>query len=89
LAGDLGDLEAALYGDVDRPGRSSSRVVGSGSCSALVKLLGLNRDLYVAQDTWSGFETMLRTLKKYNLGYHLTPGGDRRVHIFISRNSTN
>ena len=71
MSGDLEDLEPALGG----AGRE--RVVGSGSCSALVKLLQGNSDLYVAQDTWTGYETMLRVLKKYNLGYHLTPGGKR------------
>lgn len=42
---------------------------GNGHCSALVKLLPNNSDLFVAQDTWNGFESMLRIVKKYNLNY--------------------
>ena len=42
---------------------------GHGHCSALIKLLPDNADLFVAQDTWNGFESMLRILKKYDLRY--------------------
>jgi len=68
IAGDLGDLESAL-----QPG-GAHHVVGSSSCSALIKLLPGNKDLLVSQDTWEGYETMLRILKKYNLPYHMTQG---------------
>ena len=52
----------------------SGRVLGSGSCSALVKLLPGGEDLLVAHDTWSSYETMLRVQKKYVLNYHMGPG---------------
>jgi len=68
IADDLGDLESVLK----KEGKRS--VVGSGKCSALVKLLDGNRDLYVAHDTWAGYNTMLRILKKYSFGFHLVPG---------------
>ena len=45
-------------------------VLGSGSCSALVKLLPGNQDLYVSHDTWNSYQSMLRVLKKYSLGFH-------------------
>ena len=61
------DLSTAL-------GFGKPQVLGSGSCSALVKLLPDNSDIYFAHDTWSGFETMLRIMKKYTLHYHTLAG---------------
>lgn len=69
LGGDLEDLESALN-------RSSpQRVLGSGSCSALVKLLPGQRDLLVAHDTWSSYQGMLRVVKKYSLPFRASAGG--------------
>lgn len=69
LGGDLEDLESALN-------RSSpQRVLGSGSCSALVKLLPGQRDLLVAHDTWSSYQAMLRIVKKYTLPFRTSAGG--------------
>ena len=51
------------------------KTVGSGSCSALIKLLPGNQDLYVAQDTWTSYQDMLRVLKKYDFAYHVVPDG--------------
>jgi hypothetical protein len=69
---DLGDLESALKSD-------KKRVVGNGACSALIKLTPGNTDLYVSQDTWTEYGTMLRVLKKYNISSHLVPGSDELV----------
>lgn len=55
--GDLEDLEGALKRRVAR------KVPGDGSCSALVKVLPDNRDLYFSQVTWSTYASMLRILK--------------------------
>lgn len=69
LGGDLEDLESALN-------RSSSRrVLGSGSCSALLKLLPGRRDLLVAHDTWTSYQSMLRIIKKYTLPFRASAGG--------------
>ncbi|NXX76591.1 PLBLB protein, partial [Urocolius indicus] len=69
LGGDLEDLESALN-------RSSPRrVLGSGSCSALLKLLPDQQDLLVAHDTWSSYQSMLRVLKKYTLPFRTSAGG--------------
>lgn len=69
LGGDLEDLESALN-------RSSpQRVLGSGSCSALVKLLPGHRDLLVAHDTWTSYQAMLRIIKKYTLPFRTSAGG--------------
>ncbi|KAH6942884.1 hypothetical protein HPB50_011417 [Hyalomma asiaticum] len=73
LHGDVQDLELVLKR------RTPSRSLGDGSCSALVKLLPGNRDLYFAHNTWTKYSSMLRILKKYRLPYRLTPGSDRRV----------
>lgn len=69
LGGDLEDLESALN-------RSSPRrVLGSGSCSALLKLLPGHRDLLVAHDTWTSYQSMLRIVKKYTLPFRTSAGG--------------
>lgn len=69
LGGDLEDLESALN-------RSSSRrVLGSGSCSALLKLLPGRRDLLVAHDTWTSYQSMLRIIKKYTLPFRASASG--------------
>lgn len=64
IGGDLEDLEGALH----KP--TKSHVFGSGSCSALIKLLPGAKDLYVSHDTWSSYMSMLRILKKYDLPLH-------------------
>ena len=46
--------------------------MGSGSCSALIKIIDGNKDLYVSHDTWNSYQSMLRVLKKYSLGLHHT-----------------
>lgn len=69
LGGDLEDLESALN-------RSSPRrVLGSGSCSALLKLLPGHRDLLVAHDTWTSYQSMLRIIKKYTLPFRTSASG--------------
>ena len=63
VAGDLDGLEQAL-------GRKSpSKILGSGSCSALIKLLPANKDLLISHDTWGSFNSMLRLFKFYNFPF--------------------
>lgn len=45
LPGDLDELLASIQGTVDP--------FGAGSCSALVKVLDGNSDIYVSHDTWT------------------------------------
>ncbi|KAA0716181.1 putative phospholipase B-like 2 [Triplophysa tibetana] len=82
MGGDLEDLEAALNKS------SGVRAKGSGSCSALIKLLPDNRDLLMSHDTWNNYQSMLRIIKKYNFTYRTSPDGDRvipgRVQAFSS-----
>lgn len=70
LGGDLEDLEPVLK----VPEEKRTRVLGSGSCSALIKLLPYNEDLLTSQVTWSDYSSMIRILKHYSLNYHLTHG---------------
>ncbi|XP_033924171.1 putative phospholipase B-like 2 [Melopsittacus undulatus] len=73
LGGDLEDLESALN-------RSSPRrVLGSGSCSALLKLLPGHQDLLVAHDTWTSYQSMLRIIKKYTLPFRTSAAGNLQI----------
>ena len=45
---------------------------GSGSCSAIVKLLPGNKDMLVAHDTWTAYANMLRIYKQYDLKYSIS-----------------
>ncbi|XP_050520145.1 putative phospholipase B-like 2 [Daktulosphaira vitifoliae] len=81
---DISDLISAL-----EPTQAKLKVLGSGSCSALVKLLPGNKDLLVSHVTWSGYESMLRIQKRYNLRYrtssiskNLIPGFDMSFSSF-------
>ncbi|KAI4885928.1 hypothetical protein NFI96_030902, partial [Prochilodus magdalenae] len=67
MGGDLEDLEAALNKS------SLTRTVGSGSCSALIKLLPGNKELLVSHDTWNNYQSMLRIMKKYSFSFHMSP----------------
>lgn len=70
MGGDLEDLEAALNKS------SQSRIVGSGSCSALIKLLPGNKELLVSHDTWKNYQSMLRIMKKYVFSFHTSLTGE-------------
>ena len=59
------------------------RVLGSGRCSALVKLLPENKDVFIAQDTWNGYESMLRVLKKYDLAFTTLPGKWKVTSLYL------
>uniref|UniRef100_A0A1A8FFZ3 Phospholipase B-like n=1 Tax=Nothobranchius korthausae TaxID=1143690 RepID=A0A1A8FFZ3_9TELE len=67
LGGDLEDLESALNKS------SQTRPLGTGSCSALIKLLPNNKELLVAHDTWSIYQSMLRIMKKYIFAFKTSP----------------
>ncbi|XP_077571201.1 putative phospholipase B-like 2 [Stigmatopora nigra] len=67
MGGDLEDLESALNKS------SRTRPLGSGSCSALIKLLPNNKDLLVSHDTWNTYQSMLRIIKKYTFAFKVSP----------------
>lgn len=70
LGGDLEDLESALNKS------SQTRPLGSGSCSALIKLLPNNKELLVSHDTWNTYQAMLRIMKKYVFAFKVSPLGN-------------
>lgn len=74
LGGDLEDLESALNKS------SQTRPLGSGSCSALIKLLPNNKELLVSHDTWNTYQSMLRIMKKYNFAFKVSPSGSLLTH---------
>ena len=69
IFGDLEDLEQAL---ASRLGLNATHVLGSGSCSALIKVLDGNKDIYAAHDTWNSYQSMLRVSKRYQMQFHWT-----------------
>ncbi|TNN43272.1 putative phospholipase B-like 2 [Liparis tanakae] len=71
MGGDLEDLESALNKS------SRTRPLGSGSCSALIKLLPNNKDLLVSHDTWNSYQAMLRIIKKYMFAFRVSPSEER------------
>lgn len=70
--GDLEDLEQVFASEYFNETEVPGHVTGSGSCSALIKLLPGNEDLYAAHDTWNSYQSMNRFLKRYNFAYHRT-----------------
>ncbi|XP_037498951.1 putative phospholipase B-like 2 [Rhipicephalus sanguineus] len=68
LVGDFIDLEPAFQRTEDA--NSLSLVP---ACSALVKVLRNNTDLYVGHDTWFLYKSMLRIQKKYTFPWHYAP----------------
>merc|ERR1712241_953732 len=78
IFGDMEDLEEALKSqfnlDVNLP-----VVLGDGRCSALIKLLPNNSDLYVSQVAWTQFNAMTRISKRYHLAYKTSDTDDTPV----------
>ncbi|KAM9743645.1 putative phospholipase B-like 2 [Menidia menidia] len=69
MGGDIEDLESALNRS------SQTQPLGSGSCSALIKLLPKNKELLVSHDTWNTYQAMLRIMKKYTFAFKMSPSG--------------
>ena len=53
----------------------------------LPQLLEGNSDLYVSQDTWNGYESMLRYLKKYDFKFQKTEGTGMFFWYFFFKKS--
>ena len=55
-----------------------NRTLGSGSCSALIKLTPGAKDLFTSHVTWTGYQRLLRIMKKYDFSFKdsgsLNPG---------------
>lgn len=66
LDGDMEDLSSAL----DNPNPySDDRFFKATHCSALIKVLQNNSDVFISQDTWSSFNSMMRIFKRYDLNF--------------------
>lgn len=72
---ELEDIESILGFTPD----NRRHPLGTGSCSAFIKLLTNNSDLFVAHSTWSVYNEMLRVIKKYNLAYNLSPSSNVKI----------
>ena len=75
INGDLEDLESVYRRDslLDSGlARRPPHTLGSGSCSALIKVLANNSDIFFSHDTWSVYNTMLRINKRYDFAFRQT-----------------
>ncbi|GMT03204.1 hypothetical protein PENTCL1PPCAC_25378, partial [Pristionchus entomophagus] len=77
LAGDIEDLEIKF----DKPNHLRRTWIGSGHCTALVKISENNTNLLFSHSTWTSYSSMLRLQKRYRFKLHHTPG---RTYTFSS-----
>lgn len=70
VMGDLMDLEDVLNRKSDQ--NSLNNVP---PCSAIVKVVGKSKEIYVSHTAWSLYRSMLRIKKKYSLPWHYKPLG--------------
>ncbi|BHF74146.1 Putative phospholipase B-like 2 [Sparganum proliferum] len=96
LSGDMSEVTTALgLKEALDKWRHAGREhhLPSPSCSALIKLLPGQEDVYISQVTWQGYSSMLKVAKFYSFAWRLTrdpespliPGGDT---LFSSYPST-
>ena len=82
-SGDLEDLESALAGmdsnNMEPRVRKHSHMLGTGSCSAIIKLLPGNKDLFTSHITWNGYQSMIRIVKNYIFPFKTAGGADDTI----------
>ncbi|XP_071540745.1 putative phospholipase B-like 2 [Panulirus ornatus] len=80
LMGDLEDLESALDPNIHNMSIEewvkSGHTIRDGHCSALIKVLPGNTDLYTSHVTWNTYQSMLRIQKKYIFPFRRTKSSD-------------
>lgn len=59
------DKELPVFGDL-KP------FMEAGKCSALIKLLEDGSDIFISQETWTSFDSMLRIYKMYDFPFTMT-----------------
>jgi hypothetical protein len=79
VGGDLEDLTELFPSESKPLNLSDPLSLGSGHCSALLRLLPDFSDLYVSQDTWNDLPSMLKVLKRYNFQLHLMDNVDTLI----------
>lgn len=70
---DIGELAEALgiWDDVSKHLLELQGYVRP-SCSAIVKLLPDQKDIFISHNTWQGYQSMLKVMKYYEFDWHLT-----------------
>jgi hypothetical protein len=77
IGGDLEDLDGVGTCNVSSTDTGAAAMgvspeIDPGHCSALVRLVAGNADVFVAQDTWSSLNSMLRIYKLYDFPFKLS-----------------
>ncbi|KAL7642454.1 UNVERIFIED_CONTAM: hypothetical protein RMT77_007015 [Armadillidium vulgare] len=76
MSGDLEDLDNVLNPEKQNltfdEWLNNKDSFSDGHCSALIKVLPNNEDLYVSHVTWNSFQSMLRVQKKYIFPFGFT-----------------
>ncbi|XP_022188916.2 putative phospholipase B-like 2 [Nilaparvata lugens] len=67
---ELPDIQSIIYSNTTETGPSTTG--DSDHCSALIKLMPGNKDVYFGQNTWIQYSAMLRILKKYVFPYSIS-----------------
>ena len=81
IGGDLEDLDGVGTCNVSSTDAEAAAMgvtpeFDPGHCSALVRLTPGNADVFVAQDTWSSLNSMLRIYKLYDFPFRLSSNED-------------
>jgi len=71
LGDEIGDIDAGIQAQAGHD-ITAALEEKRGGCSALVKLLDYRSELFISQDTWTGFQTMLRIYKLYQFPWLLS-----------------
>ena len=81
IFGDMEEFEQIfnLNGFDKFKGPVRRHMLGSGSCSALIKVLPDLSDIYTSHVTWNSYESMIRVLKKYTFEIRQTANEDSPI----------
>ncbi|XP_075218660.1 putative phospholipase B-like 2 [Lycorma delicatula] len=75
MEGDLIDLLEKFKSE----GTPTWKLFDEGRCTAIVKILPKNTDIYVSHNSWIRYNYMIRMQKRYILRYRLLPNSEHKI----------